>query len=98
MPMSDAQAADFYARPENQQLGERIVSRRVLSSSIPVRFPPGVVEAVKASADAQGVTMSAWIRRAVSDALTAVRAQPDTPAAIVDDLRRDLDRLAAKLG
>jgi hypothetical protein len=55
-----------------------------------------MVEAVKSVADARGITVSEWIRRAVTRALSA-RATDDNPAAILEDLRRDLDRLAAKI-
>lgn len=96
MTMSDSEAADFYARPANQRIGRRVVSRRALSSSIPVRFPPETVEAVKARADAEGVTVSEWIRRKVADAL-AREEQSDDPATIVEELRRDVERLAARI-
>lgn len=94
--MSDQEAAEFYDEPANQRIGTRIISRRALSSSIPVRFPPDIVDAVKALADAEGLTVSEWIRRAVTDALTS-RHTADDPAAIVEDLRRDIDRLASKI-
>jgi hypothetical protein len=94
--MTDQQAAEFYARPENQRLGGGVVSRRALASSIPVRFPPDIVEAVRSVADVEGITVSEWIRRAVTGALSA-RAADDDPATIVEDLRRDIDRLAAKI-
>jgi hypothetical protein len=95
--MTDEQAADFYADPTNQRLGGgRVISRRALASSIPVRFPPEVVDAVKSVADTEGITVSEWIRRAVDSALSTRGADSD-PATIVEDLRRDLDRLAAKI-
>ncbi|MGH9116777.1 MAG: YlcI/YnfO family protein [Acidimicrobiales bacterium] len=94
--MTDQEAAEFYAEPANQRLGTRVISRRALSSSIPVRFPPDVVDAVKALAGADGLTVSEWIRRAVADALAA-RHTGDDPAAILEDLRRDIDRLASKI-
>ncbi len=94
--MTDQEAAEFYADAEHQALGPRVVSRRALASSIPVRFPPDIVAAVKSVADTEGVTVSEWIRRAVTAALSA-RTDDDDPASIVDDLRRDLDRLAAKI-
>jgi predicted DNA binding CopG/RHH family protein len=93
---TDQQAVEFYAHPDNQRLGGRVVSRRALASSIPVRFPSDIVDAVKAVADAEGITVSEWIRRAVAGALFA-RTANDDPATIVEDLRRDIDRLAAKI-
>jgi hypothetical protein len=96
MTTSDSDAADFYAQPANQRLGRRVISRRALSSSIPVRFPPEVVDAVKARADTEGVTVSEWIRRTVAEALGS-QARKDDPAAIVEEMRRDLDRLAATI-
>lgn len=95
--MTDEDAADFYAEEKNQEVGGRVISRRTLSSSIPVRFPPETVEAVKSLADSEGVSVSEWIRTAVRTAVSEA-AQDDEPSAIVEELRRDLNRLAARLG
>jgi len=94
--MTDQLAAEFYAQPNNQRLGGRVVARRALASSIPVRFPPDIIEAVRSVADAESITVSKWIRRAVTGALSA-RATDDDPATIEEDLRRDIDRLVAKI-
>lgn len=95
--MTDEEAADFYADEKNQAVGSRVISRRKLSSSIPVRFPPETVEAVKSLAGSEGVSVSEWIRIAVQSAISA-SGEDDEPRAIVEELRRDLDRLSAKLG
>lgn len=95
-PMTDEEAADFYADEKNQAVGGRVISRRKLSASIPVRFPPETVAAVKSLADSEGVSVSEWIRAAVQSAISA-SGENDEPSAIVEDLRRDLDRLSAKL-
>jgi hypothetical protein len=96
MTTSDGDAADFYAQPANQGVGRQVVSRRALSSSIPVRFPPEIVDEVRARADAEGITVSEWIRRTISDALAA-EGRSNDPAAIVEELRRDVERLAARI-
>jgi hypothetical protein len=46
-------------------------SRRALPSSILARFPPDVVEVVKAVADAEVITVSERIRCGVTRALSA---------------------------
>jgi predicted HicB family RNase H-like nuclease len=82
--MSDEEAADFYAETDNQGFdATRVVRGRPLSGSIPVRFPPKVIAQVQAAADSEGVTVSAWVRNAVADALT--RTVSDTTA-IADQL------------
>jgi predicted DNA-binding protein len=69
-----------------------------------VRFPAERIEQVKRLADADGMTVSAWIRRAVE---RAVRRQGvadveqiedgDAACAVVERLQRDVADLAAAL-
>jgi hypothetical protein len=93
-PMSDAEAADFYADPANQEVDPtRVVRPRPLGDSLPVRFPLGMLERVRGAADAEGVTVSEWVRQAVADAL----AQREHGDGDKTTIARELERLARKL-
>ena len=74
---SDEEAAEFYADPANQAPGiaggKR--SRPALSSHVPVRFRPEIIEQVRIVAERDGVTVSTWIRSVVARAVTARLAQ-----------------------
>jgi predicted HicB family RNase H-like nuclease len=89
--MSDEEAADFYAETDNQGFDStRIVRGRPLSSSIPVRFPPEVIAQVQAAADREGLTVSAWVRNAVADALARSTSDTTTIADQLEGLARQL--------
>ena len=61
---------EFYARHENQEPQGRPRRRTArLTTPIPVRFPPEVLEEIKRRADADDRTISSWIRRAVEQEL-----------------------------
>ena len=62
-------AADFYANPENQTPkgpGRRRTTKPALSSHVPVRFAASTLAVAKVLADADGVTVSTWIRNLVT--------------------------------
>ena len=60
----------FYAQPENQQpQGPPVRRTGRLSAPIPVRFTPEQLEAIRARAEADDRSVSAWIRRAVEHEL-----------------------------
>jgi hypothetical protein len=67
--MDDEQAYEFYSDPKNLEPGgpgrRRKAGRSVLTSHVPVRFPPATIAAVKSLAEADGVTVSTWIRQVV---------------------------------
>jgi hypothetical protein len=65
--MADAEAHEFYADPANLAIAGPGYKRKRprLSSMVPVRFSPQVIEAAKGLAAAEGMTVSSWIRRAV---------------------------------
>ena len=67
MPMSDEEAYQHYADPDNREPtgrgGRR--ARRTMSSHVPVRFRPDVIAEVKRLAEEDGLTVSSWIRRLV---------------------------------
>jgi hypothetical protein len=96
-PMDDAEAADFYADPANQQLASGSAVRpprsKALGGSIPIRFPPNTVEDVKLLADADGLTVSEWVRRVVDAELR--RRQGAIRKRI--DVADELERLARQL-
>jgi hypothetical protein len=92
-PMTDEEAADFYADPANQGFNpNRVIRRQAQGDSIPVRFPTGLLDQVRTAA-ADGLTVSEWVRTAVADAL----AQRDEPGAGPAGIARELERLARKL-
>ncbi len=70
----DATAADFYADPANQvpvgPARRRTAPRRPLTGHVPVRFDDKTIAAVKERAEADGMTVSAWIRRLVASELS----------------------------
>jgi predicted HicB family RNase H-like nuclease len=58
---------EFYTRPENQE--PQGPGRRRLTATVPVRFPPELLEQVRAAAAADDRSVSSWIRRAVEHEL-----------------------------
>jgi hypothetical protein len=78
--------------------------RRPLTQHVPVRFPAETIEQVRRLAEADGMTVSAWIRRAVERTLQARSSGSTEPTEVSDDartvverLRRDIAELAAAL-
>lgn len=70
--MTPAEEHEFYGRPENQvPQGPPRRRKEPLSDPVPVRFPPDVLEQVRAAADADDRSVSSWIRRAVTRTLAA---------------------------
>ena len=68
--MTPDEEYEFYARPENQEpQGPPRRRRARLSTPIPVRFPPELLEEIRRAADADDRSVSAWIRRAVEHEL-----------------------------
>lgn len=70
MRMSDEEAAEFYRVPENQKPSPAPARRRSqpnLSTHVPVRFRPDVIEKVKVLAERDNKTVSSWIRAVVED-------------------------------
>jgi len=66
-PMTPDEECEFYARPENQE--PKGAGRRRLTATVPVRFPPELLEQVRAAAAADDRSVSSWIRRAVEHEL-----------------------------
>jgi predicted DNA-binding protein len=105
--MRDAEAFEYYEDPAKREPAPGPPRRRParpLTQHVPVRFPAETIEQVKRLADADGMTVSAWIRRAVE---RAVRDQGlaegerieggDDARAVVERLQRDVAELAAAL-
>ncbi len=76
----DRQAYEYYRDPANQVPAGAAVRRegRRMSATVPVRFPPEVIEAVKRFARQDGVTVSTWIRQLVGREIQ--RRQPSATA------------------
>jgi predicted HicB family RNase H-like nuclease len=66
-PMTPDEEYDFYAHAENQEPQGR--GRWRLTATVPVRFPPELLEQVQAAAAADDRSVSSWIRRAVEHEL-----------------------------
>lgn len=71
MRMTPEQEYEYYADPRNQTpQGPARRRKAPLSTPVPVRFPPDMLEDVKRAAEADDRSVSAWIRRAVERELT----------------------------
>jgi hypothetical protein len=103
--MSDAAAFEFYDDPANREPAAGPARRRQarpLTQHVPVRFSAETIEQVRRVADADGMTISAWIRRAVDRELRqqdgVAEGEPATEAsAAIRRLQRDVADLAAAL-
>ncbi len=68
--MTRKQERDFYSKPENQTpQGPARRRKSKLTEMVPVRFEADVLDEVRKRADADDRSVSAWIRRAVDQAL-----------------------------
>jgi len=68
--ISRVQEQEFYADPDNQiPQGPARRRRARLTDPVPVRFPPDILERVRAAADVDDRSVSSWIRRAVEHEL-----------------------------
>lgn len=108
MTDSDAEAFEHYDEPTRREPAPGRPRRRpdrALTEHVPVRFPAATIEVVRKLAETDGMTVSAWIRRAVE---SATRGRTSTLAgesdelneqaqAVVERLRKDVDDLAAAL-
>lgn len=73
--MTPEEEYEFYSRPENQvPQGPARRRKQRLTDPVPVRFPPEMLEEVRAAAAADDRSVSSWIRRAVGRTLQAERA------------------------
>jgi hypothetical protein len=109
MTNPDAEAFEYYDDPARRKpvAGQpRHRPDRALTEHVPVRVPAATLEVVRELAEADGMTVGGWIRRAVeaaargrTSALTGEHTGPSEQAHdVVERLRRDLDDLAAALG
>jgi hypothetical protein len=103
----DAEAFEFYDDPARREPAPGRPRRRpdrALTQHVPVRFSAATIDDVRRLADADGITVSAWIRRAVDDAVlrrgrgkSSSGKGVDVPHAIVQRLRHALDELESQL-
>lgn len=104
----DAEAFEHYDDPARREPAPGRPRRRpdrALTEHVPVRFPAATIETVRQLAEADGMTVSAWIRRAVeaaargrTSASTGDSAESNEQAhTVVARLRKDVDALAAAL-
>lgn len=70
-PMTPDEEYEFYAQPDNQEPQGPARRRRParLTTLVPVRFPPEMLEEVRRRAEADDRSLSSWIRRAVEHEL-----------------------------
>lgn len=102
-PRTDRADAEFYADPANQvpagPAQRRKAPRRPLTGHVPVRFDDKTIAAVKERAEAEGMTVSAWIRRLVARELSPVEAAPDKVGnAVVVRVPAGTSRVAVEIG
>jgi hypothetical protein len=106
--VSDAEAFEHYEDPANREPAPGAPRRRParpLTEHVPVRFPATTIDQVRRLAEADGMTVSAWIRRAVEQALRDRGAASaagdaggeDEARAVVQRLQRDVAQLVAAL-
>jgi predicted DNA-binding protein len=104
--MSDAEAFRYYEDPAKREPAPGPPRRRParpLTQHVPVRFPAETIEQVRTLAEADGLTVSAWIRRAVERTLRERGAAGadveggDDARAVIERLQRDVAELAAAL-
>lgn len=72
MTSDEADACEHYDDPAHREpaAGEpRRPRARTLARHVPVRFPMETIESVRPLAQTDGMTVSAWIRRAVHSAI-----------------------------
>jgi hypothetical protein len=104
----DGEAFEHYDDPAHREPAAGRPRRRpdrALTEHVPVRFPTATIEVVRELAETDGMTVSAWIRRAVeaaararTSALTAEHTESNEHAHdVVERLRKDVDDLAAAL-
>ena len=104
----DAEAFEHYDDPARREPAPGRPRRRpdrALTEHVPVRFPAATIEAVRQLAETDGMTVSAWIRRAVeaaargrTSALGGEFADSNEQAhTVVERLRKEVDALAAAL-
>lgn len=75
----DAEAFEYYEDPARREPPPGRPRRhrdRALTEHVPVRFPAATIKAVRALAEADGLTVSAWIRRAVERAIGRQEPNP----------------------
>ncbi len=105
--MSDAEAFEYYEDPAKREPASGSPRRRParpLTQHVPVRFPAETIEQVRTLAEADGMTVSAWIRRAVERALVRRGAAGvdhlegrEDARVVIERLQRDVAELAAAL-
>jgi predicted HicB family RNase H-like nuclease len=69
-PMTPDEEHAYYAQPDNQEPqgpGRRRQPR--LSEMVPVRFTPELLDQIRRRAEADGRSLSSWIRRAAEHEL-----------------------------
>jgi Mobilization protein NikA len=97
----DAESFEHYDDPARREPATgppRRRRERALTQHVPVRFPAATVEAVRELAEADGMSVSAWIRRTVERAVNESTNPDETDArAAVKQLQKDLAQLAAAL-
>jgi hypothetical protein len=103
MPHRDERDAELYADPANQvptgPARRRTAPRGPLTGHVPVRFDDKTIAAVKKRAEADGMTVSAWIRRLVARALAPIEtAATESTDAVVVHIPAGARRVTLELG
>src|SRR5215213_3208560 len=91
----DVEAFEHYDDPARREPAAgppRRRRERALTQHVPVRFPASTVETVRELAEADGMSVSAWIRRTVERAV-AQRAAPEPATDLPTDTRAAVERL-----
>ena len=93
--MTDAEAWAHYSKPENQTRGEGPALRPPrMGGAVPIRFHEATIEQIRVLADADGLTVSEWLRRLVEREISTRSGTADCSAL---ELADELERLARRL-
>ncbi len=100
----DREAFEHYEDPARREPAPGRPRRRpdrALTEHVPVRFPAATIEVVRKLAEGDGMTVSAWIRRAVESAARGrtgtLTKSSEQAHVVVERLRKDVDDLVAAL-
>jgi hypothetical protein len=103
MSDSDATTFEYYDDPSRREPADgppRRRRQRALTQHVPVRFPESTIQRVRDLAEADGMSVSAWIRHTVEQEIVrrgaSGRGATDTRRA-VERLQQDLAELTAAL-
>jgi hypothetical protein len=88
--MNDAEAFEHYKDPANLTPSgpAKRLTRKALDTHVPVRFAAETIDAVRSIAERDGLTVSSWIRRLVTEEVQRRQVPSSEPRVV---LRANVD-------